>query len=440
MSLKGVRTNQAHFNNPKSTFINRQSIRGARQFKNLTHLHQAWPFKDSGEGLQTWFDNVRLTAVSAVPVVADKTTSTVVASPTTVASDGVDTSTITVTLKDADSKLAADKTVTLASSRGGIDTIMPASGISSASGVVTFTVTSTTAGEAVFTATDTTDSVTVTPTATVTFTTIPAPIAWGPATDDTLNGDSTAFVESDILTNGQFVAAVCNGNAGTLNGVEFQGCTDYSGAGGLFTYGSSPITLQWSPESGGRNASWGGPGNAYGGSGYDNGTSSTLLLTGGGDGVNPGTITLNSLVTGNTYQVQIWAPSWNNTFTVSVGGVAVRLGYLTTGRVPQYIVGTLTANGDNQTISWSGIAPSAVSLRDLTAASGYADWAIANGVSGGENGDSNNDGVQNGIAYFMNASGRITNPSLNGSKTVTWTNGGNIPSSAYGTQFVVLTS
>ncbi|MCX6879000.1 MAG: hypothetical protein NTW21_35105, partial [Verrucomicrobia bacterium] len=70
----------------------------------------------------------------------------------------------------------------------------------------------------------------------------------------------------------------------------------------------------------------------------------------------------------------------------------------------------------------------------------YADWATANGVIGDPNGDSNNDGVQNGIAYFMDDTGRITNPSLNAGNTVTWTNGGKIPSSAYGTQFVVQTS
>jgi hypothetical protein len=50
----------------------------------------------------------------------------------------------------------------------------------------------------------------------------------------------------------------------------------------------------------------------------------------------------------------------------------------------------------------------------------YADWAIANapGQTPGE--DYNNDGVQNGIAYFMGATGPVTNPGLTGSNTVTW--------------------
>jgi len=70
----------------------------------------------------------------------------------------------------------------------------------------------------------------------------------------------------------------------------------------------------------------------------------------------------------------------------------------------------------------------------------YAGWATANGVTGGANGDSNHDGVPNGIAYFMGVTGPAANPVLDAGRMVTWTNGGNIPSSAYGTQFVVKTS
>jgi autotransporter-associated beta strand protein len=50
----------------------------------------------------------------------------------------------------------------------------------------------------------------------------------------------------------------------------------------------------------------------------------------------------------------------------------------------------------------------------------YTDWALANSVAGGVNGDSNNDGVQNGVAYFMGVTGQATNPSLNASNQVTW--------------------
>jgi hypothetical protein len=50
----------------------------------------------------------------------------------------------------------------------------------------------------------------------------------------------------------------------------------------------------------------------------------------------------------------------------------------------------------------------------------YADWAATNGVTGGVSGDSNNDGVQNGVAYFMGVTGLATNPGLDASNQVIW--------------------
>jgi hypothetical protein len=98
--------------------------------------------------------------------------STVTPSPASVTADGSTTSTITVTLMDANNNPVPGKTVTLGMTSGfGSPTISAASGPSSSSGVVTFTVKSTTAGADVFTATDTTDSnLQITQTATVTFT------------------------------------------------------------------------------------------------------------------------------------------------------------------------------------------------------------------------------------------------------------------------------
>jgi hypothetical protein len=70
----------------------------------------------------------------------------------------------------------------------------------------------------------------------------------------------------------------------------------------------------------------------------------------------------------------------------------------------------------------------------------YASWAALNVGGQPANLVYNNDGVQNGIKFFMNAPpGFTANPSLVG-RTVTWPNGGNMPSSAYGSQFVVQTS
>jgi hypothetical protein len=48
--------------------------------------------------------------------------------------------------------------------------------------------------------------------------------------------------------------------------------------------------------------------------------------------------------------------------------------------------------------------------------------------------------VANGVEFFMNAAAGFTaNPAL-ASGTISWTNGGNIPASAYGSQFVIQTS
>jgi fibronectin-binding autotransporter adhesin len=110
---------------------------------------------------------------AALTVLSDgmsATQSEVTASPTSVIANGTSTSTITVKLTDSFGNPLSGRTVTLASSRGGTDQISAASGSSSASGMVTFTVSSIVAGPATFTATDVTDGdVVLTQTATVTF-------------------------------------------------------------------------------------------------------------------------------------------------------------------------------------------------------------------------------------------------------------------------------
>jgi hypothetical protein len=84
--------------------------------------------------------------------------------------------------------------------------------------------------------------------------------------------------------------------------------------------------------------------------------------------------------------------------------------------------------------------PLVVDLVSLVASPSYAAWATENAGSQAANLDWDNDGVSNGVEFFMGAaSGFTANPGLVGS-TVTWPNGGNISSSAYGTQFVVQTS
>ena len=142
----------------------------------------------------------------SLPAVANATHSTVTVSPATVANDGVSTSTITVTLLTVGDVRIPGRTVALASSRRATDKISAARGPSDSNGVVTFTVTSTTAGAAVFTATDTTDGVVVMQTATVNFaagaphpanSTVSASPSTAPA-----NGVATATITARLLTRG----------------------------------------------------------------------------------------------------------------------------------------------------------------------------------------------------------------------------------------------
>ena len=105
-------------------------------------------------------------AVASAP---DPALSTVAASPTIVTADGVNLSTVTVTLLATGNVPVSGKTVTLMASTATAKVSAPSSATTDQNGQTTFTVTDT-VGEAVkLTASDTTDSVTVTQTPTVTF-------------------------------------------------------------------------------------------------------------------------------------------------------------------------------------------------------------------------------------------------------------------------------
>jgi len=75
----------------------------------------------------------------------------------------------------------------------------------------------------------------------------------------------------------------------------------------------------------------------------------------------------------------------------------------------------------------------------------YAGWATTNAPAPQTAGDDyDHDGVANGVEYFMGvAEGDLSFtalPTLDADNKITWTNGGNIPNTAYGTKFVVQTS
>ena len=129
------------------------------------------------------------------------------------------------------------------------------------------------------------------------------------------------------------------------------------------------------------------------------------------------------------------------TVTLNMNSVHVLIGYFESGggqsMEARFAKGTGVAWGSLQNVIGAGPYFQAP---NPNATPGYASWATQHAGGGTPGQDSNNDGVQNGIVYFMNDAGRITLPGLDSNHKVTWTNGGNIPTSAYGTQFVVQTS
>ena len=155
---------------------------------------------------------------SLVVTAISPTLSTVSASPTSVAANGTSTSTITVTLKDGAGNPVSGKTVSLSAATG--SSVITA--VSNTAGVATFTVTDTVAeGPITYTAKDTTDNITVTQTASVTFTRLAAPTVAKSFSPGTIADYGTSTLTITLT----------NPNTAAISGVAF---TDtYPATGGL---------------------------------------------------------------------------------------------------------------------------------------------------------------------------------------------------------------
>jgi len=418
------------------------------------------------------------------------------ASPSTVLANGTDSSTITVTVRESGGTLVAGRTVTLGSSRPTPDTIAPASGVSNISGVVTFTVKSTTAGASVFTAT--VDSVTVNETATVDFV---WPTLFAHAGDDqaltpssptaTLGGSPAATGGSGTYTTyswspstGLSDASVANPTVTTTAATTTYTLTVTDSASFtatdmvVVTYGVPMPT--YSIDIGTGTPRTGQAGGAY----PQTGSWNKVALNGGG-GSN--TITVNNLVDG-TGTVQtgvsfifndnnasyayfssatgacmspdlgqnlhttgnmnwkftglpantsytVWGAGWSGGFFAgpAIGTPGQPNGTKYPWGTPLTMTtdatGTLWGSwGDNVNFDYRLL--DCMQIQEIgSALSGYSAWAglHAGGATAAASDDYNNDGVANGIAYFMGMDGLATNPGVVNGK-VTWPHVGTVAS------------
>ncbi|MCX6876758.1 MAG: hypothetical protein NTW21_23550 [Verrucomicrobia bacterium] len=180
-----------------------------------------------------------------------------------------------------------------------------------------------------------------------------AAITWDPPV--TIAGDT------DVSTTGSAVFAYdWNSSAQTVNGVSF-------------TAPGTGVTMT---------NFYGVPYNGFGTSLAESDTFTTAyknILTGGlfTDTTRPATVTLNNLVAGDSYQVQIWVDdsrgfALGRTETVTSGGgntVTLNFPCNSLGDPGQFTIGTFTADAATQPITLNGNASSqinAIQLRSLT--------------------------------------------------------------------------
>lgn len=265
----------------------------------------------------------------------------------------------------------------------------------------------------------------------------------------TATGTTTLEV-GNLGTNTEFAGSITNGTskilaltkvgAGTLT---LSGASTYTGAT-LVNSGTLRVNGSLAADSAVTVAS----GAVLAGSGTVAGT-----VTSSGTispGVGAGTLTIGSANVGGTLAIDVDGATGDkllSTGALNLTGVSLTVNLLAGGfSEASYVIaegtsitGTFASvpSGYSVSIVSGGTGQQAV-LTSTTG--GYSSWALTHVSGEAANLDTDKDGVANGVEYFMNsADGFTANPGIV-SGAITWPNGGNIPSSAYGTQFVVQTS
>jgi hypothetical protein len=206
-----------------------------------------------------------------------------------------------------------------------------------------------------------------------------ASIVWGAAQDMT--------GVNDIATNGTFLDAVqtaqgttsvtvtsTNGDQTIFAGSLYSAISPASSPAYTATTPNGYITVDADAPFSATNYGTFNPSSTN--SNYNTVVSSGVFENANGSGTDPGEVILNNLVSGHTYQVEVWAyyqVSTQNSSTTFSGGTPVTL-------VPsqaQYAIGTFVASGNTQSFTFSQATPGLnnqsvplvndIALRDITA-------------------------------------------------------------------------
>jgi hypothetical protein len=189
----------------------------------------------------------------------------------------------------------------------------------------------------------------------------------------------------------------------------------------------------------------GAAGNAWGikmGLSWD-GSVGTVYVGDIGAGVTPNGTAIGNFTNGEWQTISFQTDNSIGNYKVYLGGNNTSLGTFAPegfNGVQTLVFSSATQNWEN-TGNWYvdniNVGAQPVYVTGPTTVS-YATWAATNAGDQAADLDWDSDGVSNGVEFFMNAApGFTANPGLDGSNKVTWINGDNIPSTGYGTQFVV---
>ena len=327
--------------------------------------------------------------------------STVVATPAAMPANGTDTSTVTVTLKDAANNRVAGKEVTLSYTGPGAVTITPSAQTSGAAGTAVFTVqpTTTTPGIYEFTATVTDPAVEITQKAIL---------------NTTLVLSQTAL---DVSASGTGLEILNDGTLVEANHFGGNGVAPVTLDNGL-TLGVSTTSM-----TGWDQGAWGGQNTTDDGQGLvddalDPGSPFGKLMTFyRWSSVQTASAAIPGLTVGHTYRLQ-WITSGPRGGNISVEGSA---SMPLTGNTDAPTVLSFTWQATDTTANilvtrqnspyyggsydsemlWNGYA-----LHDVSGGgnTGFASWAAAQSpeVTGGPYGDSDNDSIPNLVEYALN--------------------------------------